>query len=290
MSGSALPAVAGDMLESLDAHRLLTAGQLRALHAPTAGRRWIEKVMARVVAAGLVDFVHTGGSRRIYFLTTEGHQALQLAHPRTARARRGADDARHAASALSAHTLAVNDVGLAFVKAARKRDDEFGPLAWRHEIAHAIASPSAGRRAELIIADAVLTYLQHGDDGSLAFHYRFLELDRATQPTAALAAKLSHYARLHAYTTKNDKEPQWHQTYPVFPEVLVVLTNAPDAALRRRAQTVLALCQADPQLQATPQVAISITTLETLLAHGPWAAIFQRLHVEQPVTWTGGAA
>lgn len=290
MSAAALPVVAGDMLESLDAHRLLTAGQLRALHAPKAGRRWIEKVMARLVTAGLVDFVRIHGSRRIYFLTADGHRALQLAHPQTAGARRGADDARHAASALSAHTLAVNDVGLAFVTVARERGDEFGPLAWRHEIAHPIASSSAGRRAELVIADAVLTYLQHGDDGSLRFHYRFLELDRATQPTAALAAKLSRYARLFTYITKNDKEPLWHQSYPVFPEVLVVLTNAPDAALRRRAQTVLALCQADALLQATPQIAISIVTLDDLLAQGPWATTFQRLQADTPVTWTGEPA
>jgi hypothetical protein len=289
VSAAALPVVAGDMLESLHAHRLLTAGQLRALHAPKAGRRWIEKVMARLVAGGLVDYVHVNGSRRIYFLTADGHQALRLAHPQTAGLRRGADDARHAASALSAHTLAVNDVGLAFVQAARARDDEFGPLAWRHEIAHPIGT-TAGRRPELVIADAVLTYLQHLQDGGLAFHYRFLELDRATQPTAALAAKLSRYARLFTYTTKNDKEPQWHQTYPVFPEVLVVLTNAPAAALRRRAQTVLALCQADALLQRTPQVAISIVTLDDLLTRGPWTATFQRLHVDQSVTWTGEPA
>jgi hypothetical protein len=290
MRGAALPAVAGDMLESLHFHRLLTARQLRMLYAPAAGSRWTEKVMALLLSAGLVDFVRRGGgARRIYFLTADGYQALQLAHPHPAGSRRGVDDARHAASALSAHTLAVNDVGLAFVAAARERGDEFGPLAWRHEIAHPIGT-TAARRAELVIADAVLTYLQQGTDGALRFHYRFLELDRATQPTAALAAKLSRYARLFTYTTKNNKEPQWHQTYPVFPEVLVVLTNAPAAALRRRAQTVLALCQADALLQHTRQVAISITTLETLLTRGPWAAIFQRLHVDRPATWTGEAA
>jgi hypothetical protein len=289
MNGAALPVVAGDMLQSLDAHRLLTAGQLRALHAPKAGRRWTEKVMARLVAAGLVDFVRIGGSRRIYFLTASGHQALQHARPQMGGLRRGADDARHAAGALSAHTLAVNDVGLAFVAAARERGDEFGPLAWRHEVAHPIGT-TTGRRVELVIADAVLTYLQHADDGALRFHYRFLELDRATQPTAALAAKLSRYARLLTYTTKNDKEPQWHQTYPVFPEVLVGLTNAPAAALRRRAETVLALCQADALLQRTPQVAISIVTLDDLLREGPWAAIFQRLHVDHMVTWAGELA
>jgi hypothetical protein len=41
---------------------------------------------------------------------------------------------------LRAHTLAVNDVGIAFLKAARPRaEDECGPLAWRHEVAHPIS-------------------------------------------------------------------------------------------------------------------------------------------------------
>jgi hypothetical protein len=264
MTAAPLPDLAGDVLESLQAHRLLTARQLRQLHAPHAGSRWTEKVMARLLANEMVDFVHAGGgARRIYFLTASGYHALQPAHPSGSRG--AADDMRHAASVLSAHTLAVNDVGLAFVAAASERGDEFGPMAWRHEIAHPIGT-SAGRRTELVIADAVLTYMQHSGDGAMRFHYRFLELDRATQPTAALAAKLSRYARLATYTTKNDKEPSWHQNYPVFPEVLVVLTNAPADALQRRAQTVLALCQTDALLQRTPQVAISIVALDDLLA------------------------
>jgi hypothetical protein len=271
------------MLETLAAHRMLTARQLRALHAPHATPRWTRDVLTRLVDHELVGYVHAGrGARRIYYLTDQGHQATGR---RPARRKQ-----RQTAVALSAHTLAVNDVGLAFVHAARERGDEFGPLAWRHEIAHPITAPSAGRRAELVIADAVLTYLQHGDDGSLRFHYRFLELDRDTEPTAALAAKLARYARLLAYTTKNDKEPLWHQNYPVFPEVLVALTGAPEPALRRRLKTVMALCQADPLLARTPQVAISIVLLDDLQRQGPWAATFQRLHSETPVTWTGELA
>jgi Replication-relaxation len=288
MTAAPLPKVASDVLESLHAHRLLTARQLRQLHAPHAGSRWTEKVMARLLANEMVGFVHAGGgARRIYFLTANGYHALQPAHPSGLRG--ATQDMRHAASVLSAHTLAINDVGLAFVAAARRRGDEFGPLAWRHEIAHPIGT-SPGRRTELVIADAVLTYMQHNEDGALHFHYRFLELDRATQPTAALAAKLSRYARLATYTTKNSKEPSWHQNYPVLPEVMVVLTNAPADALKRRAQTVLALCQADALLRRTPQVAISITTLDDLLAQGPWAPVFRRLNTKGPVTWTGGPA
>lgn len=281
---ASLPAVAGEMLQSLEAHRLLTSRQLHALHTPQASLRWPRAVLARLVERELIGFVHAGrGARRVYYLTDPGHQALHLA----TNPRRSWAGVRHAASALNAHTLAVNDVGVSFVQAARRRGDEFGALAWRHEIAHPIGT-SPGRRAELVIADAVLSYLEHADDGALRLHYRFLELDRATQPTAALATKLARYAQLLTHTKKNDKEPLWHQSYPVFPEVLVVLTNAPATALKRRAQTVLALCQADPILQRTPQVAISIALLEDLRTQGPWAPIFQRLNqLDRPVTWIG---
>jgi hypothetical protein len=285
MSRLTLPDMAGAVLESLGVHRLLTARQIRRLHAPQAGSRWTEKVMARLVSAELVDYVHAGGgARRVYFLTAEGHRAVQAA---TATSPTPVREGRYLAGALSAHTLAVNDVGLAFVQAARARGDEFDAHGWRHEVAHPISAPGRGRRAELVIADALLTYQQHLPDRALAFHYRFLELDRATQPTAALAAKLGRYPRLLTYTTNKHKEPLWHRTYPVFPEVLVVLAGAPPAALRRRAETVLALCQADPLLQRSTQVAVSIVLLEELLEQGPWAPIFQRLHLDQPVTWTG---
>ncbi|MEN3267967.1 replication-relaxation family protein [Pseudonocardia sp.] len=285
MTALTLPSVAGAMVQSLAAHRLLTARQLHDLHTPQASPRWTRDVLGRLVERELVAFVHAGwGARRVYFLTDQGHQALNPTRPARA------DGARHAASALSAHTLAVNEVGVAFVAAARKRGDEFGPLAWRHEVAHPIGTATVGRRKELVIADAVLTYLQHLDDGALAFHYRFLELDRATEPTAALAAKLIRYARLHSYTTNNHKEPLWHQNYPVFPEILVVLDGATRAALHRRAMTVLTLCQADPQLRRTPEVAISTCVLEDLVQHGPWAPIFERLYTDRPTAWTGEPA
>jgi Replication-relaxation len=279
VTAPALPAVADPVLRSIAAHRLLTSRQIHELHMPQATHRWTREVLAGLIEHGLVDYVRP--NRRVYFLTDQGHQALHLGTARRA------PGARPTATALHAHTLAVNDVGLAFVAAARARDDEFGPLAWQHEIAHSIGPPARGQRTELVIPDAVLTYLQRTQDGALAFHYRFLELDRATEPTAALAAKLSRYAQLFTYTTKNHKEPLWHTKYPVFPEVLVVLTGAPPATLRRRAQTVLALCAADPLLQRTPQVAISIVLLDDLAEHGPWTPIFQRLGHDATVTWTG---
>ncbi len=80
------------------------------------------------------------------------------------------------------------------MRAARARGDECGPLAWRHEIAHPIG-PAPGRRTpEQLIADALLTYQRNQPDGTTSFHYRFIELDRATMPVDDLAAKLARYA------------------------------------------------------------------------------------------------
>jgi hypothetical protein len=286
----ALPAVAGAMLESLHAHRLLTARQLQTLHAPQASLRWTQRTLAALAAHGLIGFARAGrGGRRVYHLTETATAAIgQLPGNATTRPR---PSLMQAAVALSAHTLAVNDAAIAFVSAARARGDECGPLAWRHEIAHPIAPPTRGRRGELVIADALLTYLQHIPDGELAFHYRFIELDRATQPTNALAAKLARYTHLHTYTPKGASRPAWREHYPVFPEVLCVLAGAPRPTLERRTHTVLALCAANPDLRAARQVAISLCLLDDLTDRGPWAPTCRRpQEPDRPVTWLGAPA
>ena len=212
---AALPPVAAAMLESLHAHRLLTASQLRELHAPHASLRWTHRALARLASHGLVDFARAGrGGRRVYHLTADGINAVSTTE-RTGRPRRSAGPP--VAGPLTAHTVAVNDAAIAFVTAARGRGDECGPLAWRHEVAHPTSSPAPGQRRALVIADALLTYLEHRDQGELAFHYRFLELDRATQPTNLLAAKLARYTDLHTYTAKGARRPSVARALPRLP-------------------------------------------------------------------------
>ena len=283
----ALPPVAAAMLESLQAHRLLTAGQLRELHAPHASLRWTHRALARLASHGLVDFARAGrGGRRVYHLTADGLNAVGAAE-RTGRPRRSAGPP--VAGPLTAHTVAVNDAAIAFVTAARGRGDECGPLAWRHEVAHPTPAPAPGQRRALVIADALLTYLEHRHQGELAFHYRFVELDRATQPTNLLAAKLARYTDLHTYTPKGARRPAWQEHYPVFPEVLCVLTGVPRPVLERRAQTVLALYAAHPDVD--PAVAVSICLLHELTQHGPWAPVFQRpRNPDRRVDWLGASA
>jgi Replication-relaxation len=289
-AGAPLPKIAGEVLTSLYQHRLLTTTQVHAMHMPTHGRRWAEQVLAQLAHRELVAFVRVGrGAPRLYFLTQTGAEAVEDI-PTRVETRRKLITPEQATGPLRAHTLAVNETGIAFMAAAHAREDEFGPLSWRHEIAHPVAAPAGYGRGELLIADALLTYLAHGPTGALTFHYRLLELDRGTVPADILASKLARYARLYQYTGRRQPtdQPVWRERYPIFPETICVLADKPRAVLERRAQTVLALCREDPQLQATPEVRISLALLKDLQAHGPFAAIWRTPnHPQRALDWLG---
>jgi hypothetical protein len=286
-----LPAVATEVLTSIYQHRLLSTAQVHEMHTPGRTRRWAEQVLAQLATRGLTAFVRPGrGGPRLYYLTLAGAQAVELI-PTRVETRRKLITPEQAAGPLWRHTLAVNDTGIAFMQAARERGDDFGPLGWRHEIAH--HAPAAGHgRGELLISDALLTYLALGPAHELTFHYRLLELDRATVPTDTLAGKLARYADLYRHAPAGRGEasgkPAWQARYPIFPDIICVLAGQPRAALTRRAQTVLALCQADPQLQSTPQVRVSLALLEDLQAKGPFAPIWhQPKDPGQALDWLG---
>ncbi len=288
-----LPTVATEVLTSIYQHRLLNTTQVHAMHLPGHTRRWAEQILTQLARRELTAFVRPGrGGPRLYYLTLAGAQAVEMI-PTRVETRRKLITPEQAAGPLWRHTLAVNDTGIAFMQAARERGDDFGALGWRHEIAH--HAPAAGHsRGELLIADALLTYLARGPEGQLTFHYRLLELDRATVPADTLAAKLARYADLyHAPTNRGQpsSESAWQTRYPIFPDVICVLTAQPRPALQRRAQTVLALCRADPQLQCTPEVRVSLTLLEDLQTHGPYAPIWRRPeNPTQTFDWLGRTA
>jgi hypothetical protein len=275
----ALPAAAGDVLESLYEHRLLSTRQIHQMHTPNSGLRWTRLVLAGLRRHGLVNFVRVAdGDGSVYFLTTRGAQAVELITTRTP-ARRKLITPEQAAGPLRAHTLAVNETGIAFMQAAREHGDEFGSHAWQHEVAHPIGA------RELLIADALFTYLQYAPAGELLFRYRLLELDRASLPVEALAAKLARYARLYHYTPATQKTPAWRTRYEVFPDVICVLAGDTNDALERRMQSVLALCREEHELQQTPEVGISICVLSDLTAQGPFATIWRRPGQKQRLGW-----
>jgi hypothetical protein len=283
--------VAGEIVESVYQHRLLSTNQIHALHTPASSKRWTQLVLAELHRAGLLSCSTRPGGLRLWHVTELGADTVEAATANRAETRRRLLTPQQAAGALQAHTLAVNDAGVAFVTAARGRGDECGWFAWRHEIAHPLGR-TPGRGFEQLVADALLSYQQNHPDGTTSFHYRFIELDRATMQTDLLAAKLVRYARLYHHTSGKDRRSAalsgWAADYPVFPTVLLVLAGKPRPTLERRRRTVLALCARSRELKTTPQVQITACLLEDLTAHGPFAAIFRSLaDPRTPADWLG---
>jgi hypothetical protein len=191
-----------------------------------------------------------------------------------------------AAGPLANHTLAVNEAAICFLRAAVQRGDDFGSLAWRHEVFHPI-SGGRGQRRRSLVADAVFTYLRQ-DGEEIAIEQRFLEVDRATLSVDRLAAELACYAELYRAREVKRDEPRWRARYPVSPPVLCVLAGAPERALARRRSTASVLLASNPLLSRTPEVSILICLLEELRREGPYAPIFRGVRdPSQPVDWLG---
>jgi hypothetical protein len=279
-----LPMAAIDIVASLTAHRALSTEQIRVIHLPDTGPRRCRAVLARIATAGLIAHVRTGGGspQRLWFATEAGAgAAVEVgAMPRSPRV----FEAEEVVGPLQAHTFAVNEAAIAFLRAARKAGDDFGPLAWRHEVGHPLSRPA--RRGRSVIADAVLTYVRT-TAGKVYVDQRFLELDRATLAVDAMASELARYADLFRAEGEGG-EPIWLRRYPKFPSVVCVLAGAGHDVLVRRRDTALALLRAEPQLTRTPEVEIRVCLLEELVERGPFAPIFRSLRDPgQAVDWLG---
>lgn len=284
--------VAPAILESLGQHRLLSTRQVRELHAPATSHRWVRRKLAGLRAVGLVAGTHGSNGRLLWHLTEHGADALDGV-PSRAETRRKVISPDQAAGPLQEHTIGVNDVGLAFVRASRARGDECGPFDWLHEVAHSLGPPPGRRMPEQLISDAVLTYQLAEAKGQTGIAYRFIELDRATRSAADLAQRLGRYARLYRRTVSVEGSAAesvalWSRLYPVFPTVLVVLAGRPRDRLEDRRRTVLALCRQDPDLAETPEVEVSICLLDELAERGPFAPICRMLAAPgKIVNWLG---
>jgi Replication-relaxation len=283
-----LRAVEVAILASLYQHRLLATRQVHALHTPDASLRFAQRRLAGLERRGYARHANASHGRRLWYLTAAGARHAEVTSELDVPRR--LLEPESAAGPLQAHTLAVNDVGIAFVRAARARGDECSPLGWRHEVAHP-AGPARGRRGtELLIADAVLTYLVYENGAVRALEYRFLELDRATLPVDRLVAKLGRYARLSTYTAKGAAEPGWMHHYPTFPALLLVLEGRPDEALERRRDALIAVAAGVAEIQAARLLTVSVCLLAELRERGPFAPIFRTFaDPARAVDWRGEA-
>lgn len=282
-----LPEKAIEILASLAAHRVLSTPQIGAIHSPRASLRWTQRLLVRLRVAGLVDYIEVDHARRRLWHVTERGERLAL-EAGAIEGQLRSTGAELAAGPLAAHTLAVNEAAICFLRTAAERGDDFGPLAWRHEVFHPV-SRGRGRRRRSLVADAVFTYLRQ-DGEEIAIEQRFLELDRATLSVDRLVAELARYAELYRAREAKGGQPLWRGRYPVFPPVHCVLTGAPRRVLARRRSTASLLLASDPLLARTPEVAISICLLEDLRREGPFAPVFREVRDSgRPVNWLGNA-
>ncbi|MBS1676390.1 MAG: replication-relaxation family protein [Actinobacteria bacterium] len=283
-AGVGLPEITAELIASVGGHRVLSTEQLRTIHLPERSLRRTQQVLASLESAGLLSHVDARvAPRRLWFLSEAGADLAVDAGGLERRPK--VLEPRDAAGALRAHTLAVNDAAICFVRAARERGDEFGGLSWRHEVAHPL-NAGRGTRRRTLFADALLTYLQPTAT-STYMHQVFLELDRATLSVDRLAAELSRYADLYRLANP-DGGPMWKRSYPTFPRVLCVLAGNSREALGRRRDITLALLRQDPQVGRTPELQIYFCLLEDLEDEGPFAPIFRELHdPKHPVDWLG---
>lgn len=279
-----LPANAIEILASLASHRVLSTPQVGAIHSSQGSLRWAQRLLVRLRAAGLADYVEADHARRRLWHATE--RGARLAREAGILEGEPPPGAELAAGPLADHTLAVNEAATCFLRTAAERGDDFGPLAWRHEVFHPI-SRGRGKRRRSLVADAVFTYLRQ-DGSEIAIEQRFLEVDRATLSVDRLAAELARYAELYRARDAKAEEPLWRARYPVFPQVHCVLTGAPRLALGRRRSTASVLLASHPLLSRTPEVSISICLLEDLRREGPFAPVFRDVRGPgQPVDWLG---
>lgn len=278
----AVPLAGAEILASLAQHRVLSTPQVSSIHFPGRSPRWARMVLARLADAGLAAFVPSLGAagtpRRLWYVTERGARAaldagLLEAMPRLM-------DAESASGPLQAHTLAVNDAAICFLRSARQRGDDCGPLAWRHEVPHRLGH---GRRAGTLFADAVLTYLRL-TESEVVVEQRFLELDRATLSVDRLAAELARYGRFLGAEGK-EGDLLWPSQYPFFPPVVCVLAGSSRAALRRRRDSAVAILRDDPDARS-PRLSIRLCLAEDLAERGPFAPIFTDARdPEAPVDW-----
>lgn len=266
-----------DIVSSCYQHRLLSTAHVAALHTPAAHLRYPQRLLAGLEKRGWLSRVRGRPPARqsLWFTTEAAAKAVEAADIVSRPYRM---DALRATGPLQPHTLGVNDVGVAFVAAARRLGHECTPRDWHHEVAHRVSDrPRPGYRADLVV-DALLSCTIR-EEAQEAVILRFIEFDRATESVATVVAKLRGYAAFLSYEPRTAGQTglAWKARYMAFPKVLLVLGGRSEAALDRRRDTLLQLCRADTVLaRAGESLGISITTLQALQRDSPFAGVFRR--------------
>jgi hypothetical protein len=266
--------------------------QVQVLHLPAVSLRYTQRVLAELQKAGLVDRAHAAHGKALWYPTAEGRLLLRSKSRLESRGDHGSP--WQTDSVLRTHTLALNDTGIAFVKAARTRGDECNAFSWRHDIAHPLTTPRQGREQQWLVVDALLSYLEM-PDGDSVLRQRFIKIDLATTSTERLAAKLAKYKLLHQCRPSvvrpgEPTEPIWRSHYRTFPQILVVLAGQEPADARRRVKHLISLWRSDPATRDLEAIPLHFVRLQQLTCDGPYAPVFiSASEPEQDPDWLGRA-
>lgn len=270
-----LSALQERLLVALSAHRLLTAAQLRELHAPRT-RQSLTRSLSRLRHAGLAATTPVHGARATlaWWATPAGRDRVAAA----IRPRPFTMTADRADSQLQRHTLLANQIGVEFTRHARAAGHGLGVLDWDNEIAHRIRDGELDARS-MLVSDLRIRFMVHDGAGDAAVA-RLVEADRGTETVLALAEKVRGYCRLLTYVPDaarraGDTVPGWRRQYVTFPQLVIVFDGHSERALRRRTRQLLELCRSDPLTnQHLADLGLLCTTFEQLSTHGPFAPIF----------------
>ncbi|WP_229861594.1 replication-relaxation family protein [Streptomyces xanthochromogenes] len=279
------------LLAAVAQHRMATTQQLQDLLRPQAARQTISRPLNRLHKQGLIGYTalpHSHG-KRAWYLTPDGARITRDWPQLRGRPPYPLTSAS-AASLKTPHVLTVVRSHLAFVADARRRGDEHGYLDWTPEVAHALGD------SERVIADALMYYVRHNDDGSRTKFRSLVEVDRATTSSERLATKLIDYARLHTYTpappgrraSQANSGPAWQRWYPVFPRVLFILTGASPVTLTHRIEDLQAMTAEHPAVAHLARtVPLGAAVLHDLEQHGPTGPLWTPLNGQgERRSWT----
>lgn len=264
---------ATDVLRSICLHRYLSGEQVRRLHfADASSLRVTEVLSSRALCAlelaELVESVPARGATRrgekLWFATRSGLAVTGNGRTYV--------PSKEKALALQEHSLAVNEVGLAFVAAARARGDECGALSWEHEI------PLSRSGSNLVVVDGVLSYVGRGlfadEPDALEGVTVMFELDQGSYPDAKLMEKLRMFAEVQA-------SPRlWAERFAHgWPMLLVVVAGSERSSRARVGRAV--------KLWGGERLPVLFTTLADLRVSGPFAAIWRSPERGESLNWLG---
>lgn len=239
------------ILGDLDQFRLLTTGQIQRLHfadhaSPLAAARACNRALVRLRGIGVICSLERriGGVRRgsasyVWQLDATGERFLRTTAGHSHRRR-----FMEPGVTFVNHTLAVNEVAVSLIKAARSNPDfridslVAEPTNWRSYL-------GAGGETNWLKPDLYVVTSSHDDDGDYEEH-TFLEIDLGTEHVPRIQAKCRMYA---AYAATGVYQAE----HGLFPEVVWLSSDPARRKVLRKAIRVVADVPAGIFNVASPQ-------------------------------------